>query len=750
MDPESPVHPPEFNEDVANNTPYNMMAERFSGDRDVIEEMIALIDPLLILIADLTNLAPHGQTATQLLALTANVKTYTPIGVADRTIAFLQIHNMCSEDPDPLIQFTMCFIRPNTNDEEIDEINIDLKPIDVLQPLRRNALGRAEFDESFSDKLSTFVATVQTACVSANRRRSESFTCPSPARAELRGHSSADLSKIRERSISPRVVNATSPCRIADDFSLESPMSSPDAYARQTRSPKLTPTSLNIKHVSWFIVLHGEKLYSPFVEYKTPSRLNHVNFDIGDEVCASTIGNPLRKIEGSYAIVNAPGFEGGNVMRTILGLTGDRCVYDVTRQSIALQPLIFYVEPKEREELLRENSIGIWRFDHMDDNVTVTRTPILRWKELVQFEQLDKGYCTYMRLFGLINKDLKDLIYAQQDQHKPTDFTCNIVFHCCRTGGAYRHPLTLFKQIRFGESGTPVYACPPDVALVKHLPPGSVVQMFVRHMTRPLETMPPLLQRNIVGGVHVNTQGCLYNVLTYLGIITPDEGNILTAMQSVGVTSQTFINLMQTQTPLPLDKYGYAIERHFPIIGGLRRLRVLMTGMEQTYRDYPGHFHSYAVFVKLYWLQYKPNTQIVSDNGHWCLLTINDTQTYDAISRNGFIPWRFVDPQGLSVRVDPATGARMTVPMTFHALNDQAAMDAKFNELDNKFQAIDLFFVVKSVDATPVSFGAIVPDLKLGGKQRNTKNKTKKNAKKNKTKRKCNKNKNKNKMTKYK
>jgi len=124
-------------------------------------------------------------------------------------------------------------------------------------------------------------------------------------------------------------------------------------------------------------------------------------------------------------------------------------------------------------------------------------------------------------------------------------------------------------------------------------------------------------------------------------------------------------------------------------------------------------------------------------------------------------PWRYVDPQALSIQRDLATGVAQTVPMAFQRLNSLNEMCTLLNSFVGKYGALDLFYIALTEEAEQ-SFLRFDPAQLMattylpppsGGKPRRhtmknkknkinkTKTKTKTKTKKTNTKRKCNQNK---------
>jgi hypothetical protein len=188
------------------------------------------------------------------------------------------------------------------------------------------------------------------------------------------------------------------------------------------------------------------------------------------------------------------------------------------------------------------------------------------------------------------------------------------------------------------------------------------------------EDMRPMLMFE----VHVTSQGCLYNLLSYYGIITETDGNILTAMQSEGVTVLQFINLMNKHDILSGSRpHNYMVVRElFPMaIEALTRfLRIIEVHSSALVEE---DMYTYAVFIKLYPLNYKPNTREHSEIGHWV-----------SISYSRAHGWRFVDPQFLSCSTTE-TGERRTVPRTHVA----SSLEHVLSMIQPGYEAIDFILI---------------------------------------------------------
>ena len=691
-----------FNLEMA-STSYKKMEKKFPEHKDAISRMIRQITPILMLIQEVFDIR----------------------------------HDMMALSPTAVAQSILESARDGNHSVDMN-VNMD-GLLQMLQPLEMGVDGTVQTNASFSQTLIEFMSELQDLFVFNNRRYAVTCESPSPLPSLFRPVPfPTDVASTA--SVSPgRRQRALRESVILLPRSPQSVPSSPVSGFMEV-GPESSPPPPSIRlGVSYLVVIHGQALHGGKFAYKINPELRNVSYVVKIGQCPHTYPEPGLGIPGSVALTCDHHFASHDMaMGTILATNtaGETCEYYDDIQSIALQPLIFSIEPLIEEGDDRRRSIGLWRFDHWNNSM-VTRTPIITWDQLVQIYRLDTGFCTYMFLFNLISKNLKDI--KSSESHPGHQFSVNTVFHCCRTGFNDMPQIPLLELVSRPVRGSifrreeDVYLPPPAATIVSGISSSHDVQMFVRHVTIQHVTMSPLLHRP--GGLHVSTQGCLFNLLSYYGIIDGRSANIMTAMQSEGVTVRQFINLMQRHHPLDTRQYAYAVER-LPVLDGLIKLMQNMVEMQAMYRTNSKDF-SYALFIKLYTLNYKPGTEELSEIGHWVSFSIDGPEAGAAIAGSGNIPWRFVDPQGLSISHNPVTGYQTTTPMAAELLDDEAKIYARMNRLAQSYQAVDLIYVVRSSrDLPPAGFGPFfkITPRKMGGmriknKKKKTQHKTDKNKK---------------------
>jgi hypothetical protein len=404
---------------------------------------------------------------------------------------------------------------------------------------------------------------------------------------------------------------------------------------------------------------------------------------------------------------------------------------------------------------------------------------------MVQSYKLDRSYGTYMHLFGIVREKLRII---RQTHTNP--FTVNTLFHSCRTGVqtaslpqlvevVERHDIAQSTAVPAMLYQYPTGAVVRTAAEARQISPTAVVEMFAIQIATQPDNMVPLGHRG-TGGLHFTRQGCFYNMLVYLGIINHSQGDIMTSIQNRGITSRMFLNFMNKIRPIA-GHHAYMVE-HLPIThihpsiqldvaNGLSKLLHTMIALSHHYQV-TGLASAHAIIVKLYF----PG----SDQGHWITFTLdrNDINAAaaggrqwsrdptDAISLIGATPWRYVDPQALSIQRNPMTHVAETVPMAFQRLNSLDEMCTLLNSFVGRYGALDLFYTALPA-GTQQSFLRFDPAQLMsstytphsGGKPRRhtmknkknkinktktktkTKTKNKKTNNKNKTKCKCNQNK---------
>jgi hypothetical protein len=277
-----------------------------------------------------------------------------------------------------------------------------------------------------------------------------------------------------------------------------------------------------------------------------------------------------------------------------------------------------------------------------------------------------------MFLFNHILKDLKNVKHVHPQFN---DEEANVMFYCCRQPGAYEADIPMLEHVQ--ARGLDYYKLPTGATVLTSYVTGNAVPFMKRIDTARInERMNPMLAHEL----HVTTQGCLYNLLTYYGIFTAEEGDIMTAMQATGVTSRQFVNLMHKHDQLlGVPQHRYLVVREpIQIAGGateyLRQFMVALDGLKsQGYSD----SYTYALFLKLYPLNYKPGTNVHSEVGHWVSISLSQIHG-----------WRFIDPQALSV-----SPQGITVPVTHFPISTEQAFIEVFRRISTGFEAIDFIFV---------------------------------------------------------
>jgi hypothetical protein len=314
-----------------------------------------------------------------------------------------------------------------------------------------------------------------------------------------------------------------------------------------------------------------------------------------------------------------------------------------------------------------------------------------------------------MFLFNFILKDLKTI------KNTVKQVNANIMFFCCRERSSENHPIPILDIVTV-DGMVPFYKLPTDATVVQYKGVNGI--MFMKIIPFVNEGMNPMLF--FQGGVHITTQGCLYNLLTYYNILTEKDGNILTAMQSEGVTARQFINIMDKHGKVIGDApHTYMVERLL-IQFGVAHLRNVILTIETMVRARPDtDTLTYAIFVKLYPLNYKPRTQEYSEIGHWVSFSFS--------KEHGC---RFVDPQTLSLNSPQG----MTVSKTHEQLNSLEKLTHLLNYFVSNYQAIDFIYVTPcgiqhsiATCAIPASASPIDARVLQGGKAK--KNKSKKHNK---------------------
>ena len=485
---------------------------------------------------------------------------------------------------------------------------------------------------------------------------------------------------------------------------------------------------------------------------------------------------------GSKAIASDHSFSDHASVIQGVHSSNERCFSECDDQGdcwVALQPMLFSFESPEHEPPAIQAQGGIWTFYFMSDG-TIQRNRCMGYNEMVQLHKLDRSYGTYMHVFSIVREKLR----AIREIHT-NPFTVNTLFHCCRVG----HQLSVLPQLleevirhdiaqaaavtyRLYKYPTGAVVCTAVEACQRH--PTLVVEMFAIQIATQPNNMVPLGHRP--GGLYFTRQGCFYNMLVYLGIINHAEGDLMTSIQNRGITSRMFLNFMNKIRPI-YGHYTYMVERlpitpiqpsiQLDVTNGLSKLLHTMIELSHHYQLNPRLTSAHAIIVKLYF----PMTEL----GHWVTFTldrsdINAAAGYrrhwsqnrdDVVSLISATPWRYVDPQALSIQRDPVTRVAQTVPMAFQMLNSLDEMCTLLNSFVGRYGALDLFYIALTEGAEQ-SFLRFAPAHLMattylpppsGGKPRRhtmknkknkinkTKTKTKTKTKKTNTKRKCNQNK---------
>ena len=460
---------------------------------------------------------------------------------------------------------------------------------------------------------------------------------------------------------------------------------------------------IQLINVSYFIIIHGSTISEHRIAYKIDSTIGkNIKYAVNRGQCPN-----YEPIQGVSIGANQLLTEYAGI-KYVLGQQGEKCDYHEGSGSVILQPLSFSIHPTHVELPEYKNSIGIWRYDHWS-NDTYTQVCLINWNALQTMYGLDQRFCTYMFLFNFILKDLKTI------KNTVREVNANIMFFCCREQSSENHPIPILDTVTV-DGMVPFYKLPTDATVFQTTGANGI--MFMKIIPFVNERMNPMLF--FQGGVHITIQGCLYNLLTYYNILTEKDGNILTSMQSEGVTARQFINIMDQHGKLIGEKpHTYMVERLLIKIGVDRLLNVIIT-IENMVRARPDpDTLTYAIFVKLYPLNYKPRTQEYSEIGHWVSFSFS--------KEHGC---RFVDPQTLSLNSPQG----MTVSKTHEQLDSLEKLTHLLKYFFSNYQAIDFIYVNPcgkqhsiATCAIPDSASPIDARVLQGGKAK--KNKSKKHNK---------------------
>ena len=575
-------------------------------------------------------------------------------------------------------------------------------------------------------------------------------------------------------STSSSAPSTSAPSTSAPSSSAPSTSSSSSSAPSASPPPPSPPT---VQHVSFAIIIHGQTLSGGRFEYPIEQELSQVSYAVGQYQCPATVRKFLLDSPGSGAIASDPRFsEHAAVIRGVHA-SNERCFSECDAQGncwVALQPMLFSFERPTEEPAVIQAEGGIWAFYFMSDG-TIQRNHSMGYNEMVQSHKLDRSYGTYMHLFGILREKLRAI-----RQTHTTPFSVNTLFHCCRTGPqaallphllkvVERHDIVQSAAITSRLYQYPTGAVVRTAVEIHQISPTAVVEMFAIQIASQPDYMVPLGHRG-PGGLHFFRQGCFYNMLVYLGIINHVQGDIMTSIQNRGITSKMFLNFMNQIRPID-GTHAYMVE-HLPIAhmqpsiqfdaaNGLSKLLYTMLALSHHYQ-LTGFPLAHAIIVKLYFPE-------GSEQGHWVTFTLDRSDIRaaaaagarqwsqdptDAISLIGATPWRYVDPQALSIQRNPMTQLSETVPMAFQRLNSLDEMCTLLNSFVGRYGALDLFYIALP-EGAPQSFLRFDPAQLMGstytppsgGKPRTMKNKknkinktktkTKTKNKKTNTKRKC-------------
>jgi hypothetical protein len=234
----------------------------------------------------------------------------------------------------------------------------------------------------------------------------------------------------------------------------------------------------------------------------------------------------------------------------------------------------------------------------------------------------------------------------------------------------------------------------------------------------------------------------------------------MTSIQNKGITSRMFLNFVDLMN----RHRSFAGLRHFdpatsPFIverlpialiqpdaalvrsNGISKLLHVMiatsekfiTTMAQGARPLP-----HAILVKLMHRRQREELVNTEELGHWVAFIIdpNDSalrelpREFTPYQRAiAIAPWRFVDPQGLSIQTEQQPGTppfSYTVPMSFKLLRTLDELCISLNEFEPKFSHIDLFYIAMPPGQVPQGFTLSSGEITnsgapLGGKRRRTK-----------------------------
>ena len=735
----------------------------------VVRTMMRHIEPLLMTL---------GYLDAQVQALNDREETHdeTPATIREKMLGYTPATLMSGFIP----ELTRRIARLNQMTRmQQHQISFDVPGVEVLwQPLTIDPMTRELcVNSSFNDKLIEVNEQIERTFLALNTYKHEHAPSPSPRRrppAVVRRSSHFDFTAA---SVSPGGTVSRS-SRVVDQVREPVVPVSPEyvpAYADDAASvfmeqePISPPPSemevgspLPTRHRrSYGVLIHGLLLATEWVEYPIEpilSRvLSHVTYTAD---CAHQPAPNYKRViplgwsaivqHGSEFVRDADPNPYANV---IFGQVGEPCPKG--DGWVGLNPMLFTCDaPEELASVptrgVVEPEIGIWAFDSVDGIINGKRN-VIDISQLKRLYNTDRSYGTYRLLFDLIKKDL---------EANPIQPECqiNIVFHVCRTGTPHnltditnKFVISDGNDTTFKGRARPLYKYPNGAQIV-HVGqvPNYVMEMIGFNVPNQLVSMRPLGSRDVQRGLHFVLQGCFYNLMVYLGITSQNGGEVLTSIQNEGITSRMFLNfvdLMNKQRSVQFLRQfdpvtsPFIVERLpiYPIQqaeidfnNGISKLLHVMLAISEkfiTIMTHGGHPPAHAILVKLLHRRREGEDRVHADElGHWVAFTIDPTDIIQAHAQNAqFVPWRFVDPQGLSIHTEQQPDGSFlsyTVPMSFKRLQ---TLGISLNEFCTKFSHIDLFYVALPPGQEPQGLqfppqqitNSIAP--RLGGKHRKTK-----------------------------
>ena len=735
-----------------------MIAPPFSSQyemqKGIITAMMRHIEPLLMTMGylDAHAVALHNNTATHLAPIRDEMLDLTPDTLMSDFIPRLKIR---------LRRLSIQF-----NIGDIPGVQVLWQPL-MLDP----ATGELCVDSSFNDKLIEANAQITEAILALNRLRYEH--APSPP--SVRSFDPASHYPFMVASVSPSgAVTASELFQPREPVVAVSPEHVPvyvdDAASAvasavvELESPPTSPMEVGLAQIihrrSYAVLIHGRLLSSTWFEYPIEPNLGNVSYTA--ECACQTAPSVTREIRlGGVGTIKLSGSEfvredPNHHKDIIFGRTGEPCPRG--QGWVGLNPMLFACDAPEEldpNRALLEPQIGIWAFDAVDDAITGRRN-VIDISQLKRLYNTDRSYGTYRLLFRLMKQDLNA---------NPIHPECqiNVVFHVCRTGKPHDLADITNKCVIFDKNDAsfmgrarPLYKYPNEahIVLVSQLQPDYVMEMIGFNVPNPNADMRPLGSRDVQNGLHFVFQGCFYNLMVYLGIISPDGGEVLTSIQNEGITSRMFLNFVGS-----INKHrSFVGLRHFnpvtspfvverlPIVliepdiqlvptNGISKLLHVMLGISSKYiaiMQQGGRPPVHALLVKLF---HRRGDELVhaEEVGHWVSFTIHPE---DLNVAHLYAPWRFVDPQGLSTQTVIRSGTKYsyTVPMSFKPLRTLNEMCSTLNEFVEKFSHIDLFYIALPPGEVPHSFTLSLAEVTHSGIPLPNGGKTKKRLNKRKTK----------------